>query len=448
MPVDNLKFREINGLYLYSNKFGDWCFATKEQHNKIQNDELDSLPNKLNNLIDPPKDVINRFYRREFMNNFSNPALHIMHLTKRCNQKCSYCFVDAEKMNDKRHDMSLKVVRKIVDFILSVPGDKTIEFQGGEPTLNFGAIKETTEYIKKKQSKDKITLSIQTNLTNMDDAKLEWLMKNKININSSLDGPREIHDKSRLLEGSGKGSYDSVLSWKKKIQSRYKSNIGLLPVITRYSLSNHKEIIDEYVKNSNYILIKQLFCLGQGKKNRENLGYSIEEFKDFWIKSMDYIIELNKKGYKINEWYAKIIMEKILNNRPRVFTDFMNPCGVIRGMIVYDYKGDVYPCDIGADLSEMRLGNVFDDTYQEILDSEKAKRIIDMSRLNWPQCKECVYQPWCGTCIMQTYRETGRFNVTEKDPTCMKHKFMFDYIFLKMLDDDARNILESWVKKN
>ena len=434
-----LNFRKIGEKYLYSNIFGDWAFVTKGEHKKIQNNR-----SEIKRLSTPQKWIVDRFYEREATNNFRFASLHVVKLTNRCNQKCTYCFASARSIKDKECDMNIATARKIVDFICLIPEkDKRIEFHGGEPTLNFEVMKEIVSYAKKKIKN--IIFGVRSNFTNMDDQKAAWFKENNIIVGTSLDGPKEIHDKNRLFEG-GNGTYDTVNHWFNRMESIYNLPVSIIPVMTKISLANYREIIDEYVaKHSPEIYLKYLFNMGYGKSN-QNVGYDMDAFKKFWIDSMEYIIELNKKGKIIKERNAEIIMKKIIHNPPHVFLDFQEPCGLVRGAVTYDYNGDIYPCPHSIDFKEFKLGNVFDNTYSEIVNLKISKSLIDKSRLNWRQCKECVYKPWCGTCIIDTYSRTGSFALTKEDITCRLHKFMFDYIFLKMQDKPARKILIEWIK--
>ena len=73
-------------------------------------------------------------------------------------------------------DMDLDTAKKTVNFIFQTPADNiTIEFQGGEPTLNFETIKYINEYAKElnKSYGKGIEFLLVTNLNNMDDDKMK-----------------------------------------------------------------------------------------------------------------------------------------------------------------------------------------------------------------------------------------------------------------------------------
>ena len=78
----------------------------------------------------------------------------MMVITLKCCNACSYCQVSAEVDDAKGFDMSPEVARRVVDYIFKSPSRSIkIEFQGGEPTLNWETLKETVLYAKKVNQK-------------------------------------------------------------------------------------------------------------------------------------------------------------------------------------------------------------------------------------------------------------------------------------------------------
>src|SRR6266540_3770888 len=67
--------------------------------------------------------------------------LHIFVVTLRCEHSCPYCQVSRQSVDRSRFDMSEETATKALTFALSTPSSKIkIEFQGGEPLLNFELI--------------------------------------------------------------------------------------------------------------------------------------------------------------------------------------------------------------------------------------------------------------------------------------------------------------------
>lgn len=176
-------------------------------------------------------------------------------MTLRCNHKCRYCHAAVAPMTAKHFDMTLETAQKVVDtiFFSSSPG-VTIEFQGGEPLVNWEVFQYIVEYAQAKaQALQKhLTFSLVSNMSLMDEEKLTWILDHAIDISTSLDGEEDIHNSQRIwAEGN---SYEKVIYWIARIReerlrrgySESAATIGALATWTKTSIKKYKENIDTY----------------------------------------------------------------------------------------------------------------------------------------------------------------------------------------------------------
>jgi len=464
--INNYRIKKLKDKYLIITDHGSYTFLTKNEYGSLQSGNIiknkklfDSLKEKgiilnetnINKIIDKFKE------KNAFL--FQGTSLHIIIPTLRCNQKCIYCHASSKALNAKDFDMDKKTAKKVIDFIFQSPSEAiTIEFQGGEPLLNFPIVKFIIEYARKlnKKYKKSLLFTIVTNLSLMDNKKFEYFIKNNIVICTSLDGHELLNDRNRVF-ASGEGTYNILTKWINKIQKRYKKRkvrylLGALITITRDSLNFPKEIVNSYVNfGLRTIHLRFLNNLGDARPLWNKISYSAEEFIDFWKKAVDYIIKLNKKGILINERTANIMLRKILTGKDPNFVDLRTPCGAAIGQLAYNYNGDIYTCDEGRMISEdlFVLGNVKNNSYKEILTSEQTCGIIAASVNDVFICDNCVYKPYCGLCPICNYAEQG--SIIGKIPEtnrCKIFKAQFDYIFDKLLfDKEAREVFLKWVTK-
>ena len=116
------------------------------------------------------------------------PALQIVVVSLRCNHKCLYCHSSAVDPSRTDMDMSLETARRAVDFILSTPSPTLmIEFQGGEPLLNWPVLRFVVEYAQErnKRSGKDLAISLVTNLTLMTEEKLDFLLSRGVAVCTS-----------------------------------------------------------------------------------------------------------------------------------------------------------------------------------------------------------------------------------------------------------------------
>jgi uncharacterized protein len=449
----------IGGRHLISNHAGSWCFLDDgelRQLNAMRVGENGNLLSKLEDagimismgnagrLVNEYRSL-NRFL-------FQGPSLHIVVPTLRCNHACVYCHAKPPKSEGL--DMSMKTAAKVLDFIFKTESKAvTIEFQGGEPLLNFGIVKYVTEEARRLNEsfeKKDLRITVVSNLTLMDDEKLAFFRDNGVTLCTSLDGPGGVHDMNRKYLG-GTGTHADVVRWITKIKKDYPDlRLNALPTITRHSLPRWKEIIDEYVRlGFETIHMRFLNRLGAAAGNWKEIGYSAEEFIGFWKQSMDYIIGLNEKGAGIKERLATVMLTKILRKEDPGFTELMSPCGAGRTQLLYDHDGSIFTCDEGRMLgSEMfRLGSVNEDKYGDVIKSDGFISVCHASVLD-NYCRACAFRPFCGTCPVMNFAEQGNVipRITET-MRCKIYKSQFTYLFNRISEDqEALKIFERWTR--
>jgi uncharacterized protein len=85
--------------------------------------------------------------------------LHIFVVTLRCEHSCPYCQVSRQSTDRSRFDMSEETAMRALDIAFASPAARIkIEFQGGEPLLNFPMIKTIVAAAKARSSKRQIWL--------------------------------------------------------------------------------------------------------------------------------------------------------------------------------------------------------------------------------------------------------------------------------------------------
>jgi His-Xaa-Ser system radical SAM maturase HxsB len=450
-----LRFGRIKKDFLITNENGEFLFLKPDQFKKFlgkklgENSELYKKLKKKNFIIQENKDIpaMAEKYRQKNFFLFKGPSLHIIITTLRCDHKCIYCQASSRGMEEKKYDMSIPIAKKTIDVIFSSPlPSLSIELQGGEPLANWRTVKFIIEYSQKKSEKTKkrLTISLVSNFSLMDEKKYDFLVKNKVSLCTSLDGPEELHNKNRICKA--KNSYQNTVKWIKRNEK-----ISALTTISRNSLNYPKEIIEEYLKwGLKEIHLRPLSYLGLSQKMRKIIGYSAEEFFEFWKKAMDNIIKNNIKGKKIKERGTKIILQKILNPQDPDFLDLRSPCGAGTGQLLYNYDGKVYTCDEGRMTGDdtFLIGNVKKDNYEKIVLHPTVKAVCIASLLENLPCDQCVYKPYCGVCPVQNYvLYKNIFPQLANSERCILQKKIFQYIFEGLRDKKIEKIFKSWIKK-
>lgn len=160
---------------------------------------------------------------------FLNSILII--LTEACNLSCRYCYLNKKRYPGQLLDKKLKKALDI--FFYFPPQDKNIIFSGGEPLLNFKLLKRAIVYLRRKEKKEKrlVNISLLTNGLLLSQAKINFLLSQKVKIVVSLDGPKLVNDQNRIFANRiNKSCFDKVM---KNLMVAPNSQFGVSLVFNR-----------------------------------------------------------------------------------------------------------------------------------------------------------------------------------------------------------------------
>ena len=453
--INNYRTRKIDDKYFITTDYGSSCILSEDEFKKLKQNNIDEqLKEKLfeKAIILNEKNVGEavRLTRNRNSFLFCGTSLHIIVVTLRCNMNCIYCHASCKLESERDFDMNKETAKKTVDFIFQSPSHGiTIEFQGGEPLLNWDVVKYVIEYAQEKNKvvKKDLRIDIVTNLTNINEDKMNYLIDNGVGVCTSLDGPKDVHDYNRRY---AKGSnYEHVVKWIKRFNEEYikrgkdKMMVNALVTLTKKSLDYPKEIVDEYVQlGLKTIHLKFLNHLGVAKQIWSKINYPYSAYMDFWKKAVTHIEKLKKEGKDITERMENIMFNKINGEFDPNFLELRSPCGAAIGQLTYNHKGDIYTCDEARMIEDdlFLLGNVNDAAYKDIVTCDKACAVVSASMNDQYVCDNCAYKPYCGICPVCNYAEQGNVigKITQTDK-CKIHKEQFDWVVKEKFINNNNN---------
>ncbi len=393
----------------------------------------------------------------------TGPNLHILVVTLRCNETCVYCHSSRSLMDATDTDMTEETAEQAVNLALaSTSPSVTLEFQGGEPLVNWPVVKHVIEYALERNEEigKQIEFTLVSNLSMMDEEKFQYLLDHKVQICTSIDGPPELHDKQRKLPGLS--AHEKATEWIARVNQAYKErgldpdvyHVEALLTTTRDTLPYWKEVVDTYVGlGCRALFLRPLDPFGFAGKSGPRLEYPRGDFMEYYQKAVDYMLELNKQGVQILERYAAIFLTKILGGEDPNYLDIRNPCGAGIGQVAYNYDGGVFTCDEGRMLHEMgddtfKIGEASEATYRDLMGHPTVRALAIASNLDvQPDCVNCAYQPYCGVCPVHSHKTQGHyFGRMRESSLCAVHKGIQDYLFTKLGEGDPETVetLKRW----
>jgi uncharacterized protein len=175
-------------------------------------------------------------------------SLHIFVVTLRCEHSCPYCQVSRQSDDRVAFDMDAATASKFLDLTFRSPTKLLkIEFQGGEPLLNFDLIKTIVlDAETRARQQDRIVqFVIATNLAIVADDILEFCRQHNVLLSTSLDGPEDLHNANRPRPG--RDSYRRAIDGINRARAVLgKDRVSALMTTTAKSLTRGRDIIDEY----------------------------------------------------------------------------------------------------------------------------------------------------------------------------------------------------------
>jgi uncharacterized protein len=382
-------------------------------------------------------------------------ALHMFVVSLRCEHSCPYCQVSRQSADKSLYDMTEETAMRALEMTFRSPSPHIkIEFQGGEPLLNFPLIEFVVDRANdiNRVEQRSLTFVIATNLALLDDRIIEFCRTHTINISTSLDGPADLHNKNRPRPGGD--SWERAVEGIRRVREELGADrVSALMTTTEASIDRPEQIIDVYLEQGLHeVFLRPLSPYGFAVKTKAHAAYDVDRWLSFYKRGLDYILTLNDRGVEMRERYAAIVLKKMLTNSDPRYVDLTSPAGIGIAALAYNYDGDVYASDEGRMLAEMndttfRLGNVHTDGYEDMLLSDALLSPVEDSFTgSAPMCSDCAFEPWCGADPV-FHHATQNDSVGHKawSAFCRRNMGVFK-ILLERYETDprAREIFRSW----
>lgn len=367
--------------------------------------------------------------------------------TNACNLSCRYCY---NQFGDNRDAFSAAAslnkgqIKRAMELLSGLSGEYDeleLLFIGGEPLLRFDLVREAAELrmTMSDMAEKHVRLFLITNATLLNDEIYEYCSENNIHIKISLDGGREIHNKSRIFP-DGRGSYDAAISRLPGYFTQYSHPCKavtatvdsfateLLPMVEHFASMgfNQIELTELYGCNSDCSGMKTEDGLSVVKgdisdKHKETILKNYGELADFLhfrIRSGQYV--------NLIPFYDPLYF---LHNR----TKNVYPCraGIDSAALFSD--GKFYPCHHYMGDGDFSFGDL-----ENGLDSKKLRaftRQVDRRE----KCKDCWARFVCGGECYHRSMVEGEDIYSGYEKGCFRRKALISeaiYLYHRLKEED------------
>ena len=362
-------------------------------------------------------------------------CLHVAHT---CNLNCAYCFASQGKYHGERALMSFEVGKQALDFLMDNSGTRTnleVDFFGGEPLMNFDVVKQLVAYarsVEKARGKN-FRFTLTTNGVLIDDDVIDFANRECANVVLSLDGRKEINDRTRV-DYAGNGSYDRIVpKFKRLVEARGGKNYYMRGTFT----------------NANPDFTNDVFHMA-------DLGFSELSMEPVVCKPDDPAaltpddLEIVKEQYEI---LAKDMIRRRRDGKPITFYHYMldltggpciykriSGCGSGTEYMAVTPWGDLYPCHQFVGDEKFKLGDV----WNGVSNNELREEFRSCNVYARPECADCWAKLYCsGGCAANAYHATGSIRGVYKAGCELFRKRIECAIMMKIAEDEDEESVES-----
>lgn len=307
-----------------------------------------------------------------------------------CNLRCRYCFAGTGAFHGERGLMRAETGKRALDFLVARSGDRRfleVDFFGGEPLLNIGAVREIVAHGRKleKECGKTFRFTTTTNGVGLTDDIMDFLNREMNNIVISIDGRPEVHDRMRPGPG-GEGSYGRIIgSAREMVRRRGGGDYYIRGTYTRYNLDFASDALWLADQGFEQISLEPVIT-GESKLYALTEADLPAVFNEY-----ERLTRICLERRRIGRWFSFFHFNVDLSGGPCAAKRLAG-CGAGGEYVAVSPGGDLYPCHQFVGEAEWRLGSVYSGIERE--DLRRLFRARDA--LSGPGCAGCWARFHCG----------------------------------------------------
>ncbi|MFA5258846.1 MAG: radical SAM protein [Candidatus Pacearchaeota archaeon] len=347
-----------------------------------------------------------------------------------CNLNCRYCYVNERAEKGKMSYSTLEnSIRELAK--LSTPElNLSFLWHGGEPLLmGLDFYRQALEIQRRSEIRGGLENSIQTNGTLINEETAKFFSENNFSVGLSLDGPKELNDRTRLYK-TGESTFYDVMHAIETLR-KYSVEPRVIVTLNKQNIGEVDSIYQFLKQNKIGAAFNPLVKSGNAVKNYQDLEISPTEFNkaksnlfDTWFND-DNPVSLGC----IEDFFKNLLSGNCFH-----YCTFSPSCQ--EEFLSIGPLGDVYPCGEFSGINGFRYGNINEDSIEEIFASPLRKKLTQRAE-HIEECKGCNYQKSCGGgCMSNAYSYTG--DVFSRDPYCQTYKTLFQKASEKIIQISER----------
>ena len=326
-----------------------------------------------------------------------------LHAAHDCNLRCKYCFAGTGEYHGRNRCMlTVETGKAALDWLVKMSGKRInleVDFFGGEPLMNFRAVKEIVAYgreLEKLHNKH-FKFTTTTNGLLLSDEIIDFLNKEMDNVVLSIDGRPEVHDNMRPTP-NGSGSYAHIVPNALKLaNSRGQQRYYIRGTFTAHNLDFSKDVLHLADAGFEQLSIEPVVAAPES-------GYAISQehlpriFEEYESLAKEFLAR-RKAGRWFNFFHFMVDLKGGPCLRKR-----LTGCGAGNEYVAVTPEGDIYPCHQFVGREGFKMGSVLDNTFDTSIQQQFAANNV----LSKEACRKCWARFFCsGGCAANAHQFHG-----------------------------------------
>jgi uncharacterized protein len=321
-----------------------------------------------------------------------------------CNLRCTYCYEGLEGQRFDNRRMSEATLELIIRDVLA-QAPKTVQFlwHGGEPLMaGLPFFKKGMSFERLHNRRGcRIANTVQTNGLLINQDWIDFFREHCFNVGISIDGPEDIHDRSRI-DSKGAGTFQRVVMAAKILQKNG-FDLGAIAVIGGEAAARAADVFRTF---------QDLEITAYDIHPRCNIGSHVGEqsiapadFACFVIELFEQWLESGDPDIRIGTFQD--VFEGLIGQSPSTCCS----AGGCSNILGFQANGNAVPCTRPFDLSKYTFGNIHKNTVAEIAEGPKFQAFREKDLAAQGRSQHCKWQQICHNGCPQHRQTDGRQDI-------------------------------------
>ncbi len=395
----------------------------------------------------------------------------VLNMTHACNLRCHYCTYTGNAYTSGRShgfkSMPLELAKSSISDHLERTKKNTdslyISFYGGEPLLEFDSLRVLIRYARNEKRRlghraSKMGFRIITNGVLLSKDVMMFCIKNRVDLQVSIDGPKNIHDKNRVsLDGCG--TFSRVirnLKMLKKMSAASSCPEYFLKHVhvnaTNFFQTNSEmESVRHFFSHSP--IFKELFNaekINLSKAGTDHLkgDYKKKQLQIEGLENQEYPDAVNKWKVRFEEYKAEVKRNLNLYYGVQTKMEQRNEARQFLSSIIQNYIDVLMPapgkklniramtgtCPVGDHKNFIDIdGKIYLCTEARLNNTTMiGERVVDFKRIGkmlrshvlkfGGGCRSCPVFVFCKQCVIHSEDERGMLRYRRNAEECLRTK--------------------------